>query len=727
VGLRTQPVLLRRAGVLVVLDAAGPHLPRVLHWGADLGELTPADLATLPGAAYSPPTPQTHSATAPVTLSPSRAQGWAGRPGLTGHRAGAASQPLFTLAAAQVTSSGDRDVVAYRGVDAHAQLEVAGELELTADGVLRHRQRLTSTAAADAEPYVVDELITLLPVSEHAAELLDHGGRWGGEGYPQRHALAQGSWLREQRRGRTGHDAPLLLMAGTAGFGHRHGEVWGVHLAWSGDQRYIAQRLDTGATLLGAAELYGAGEVRLGAGESVTTPWVYGVWSGRGIDGATARLHAMLRRRPEHPRTPRPILLNTWEAVYFDHSFERLAALADVAAEIGVERFVIDDGWFGSRRSDRSGLGDWYVSADVWPAGLGPIATHVRERGMEFGLWVEPEMINPDSELAREHPDWILGTAGRTPPPQRSQQVLDLGAPGAYDHLLARLSELVAEYDVRYLKWDHNRDTADPVHRAGPRADRPALHEQIAAAYRLMDELKARNPGLEIESCASGGARTDYGVLEHTDRVWASDCSDPLERVRIVSALSTLVPLELIGAHVAAGRSHTTGRMSDLGLRMAVALFGHSGLEWDLSETTAAERARLAQWIALVKRERALLHTGELVRVDRPADPGTSLLGVVAPGAGAALFLFARLASGPRIGDAPVVFAGLDPVRRYRVERLSEFEAAEVEQSKAAAPVLVEASGAVLMTTGIGAPGLLPEQAVVYRLAAVSAGGGPYI
>jgi alpha-galactosidase len=337
---------------------------------------------------------------------------------------------------------------------------------------------------------------------------------------------------------------------------------------------------------------------------------------------------------------------------------------------------------------------------------------------MDFGLWFEPEMVNPDSELARAHPDWIIGAAGRMPPPQRNQQVLDLGRPEAYDYLLDRISELVAAYDIAYLKWDHNRDTADPVHRAGPRAGHAALHEQIHAAYRLMAELKSRHRGLEIESCASGGARIDYGVLEHTDRVWPSDCSDPIERVRIVSSLATLLPFELIGAHVASARSHVTGRVSDLGLRMAVATFGHSGIEWDLTETTPDDRRRLAEWITFVKATRSLIHSGRLVRVDRPEDAETRLLGTVAQDGAAALFLFVRLATSPRIGDAPVVFAGLDPARTYAVDRVPVFEAAGVRQPKGAATATLTATGRQLMTTGIAAPGLLPEQAVVYRLSA---------
>ncbi len=699
---------LRRAGVLVGLDVGGPHLPRVVHWGADLGELTDADFAALPDGGYQPPTPETRDADVPLTLSPSRAHGWAGWPGLTGHRDGQASQPLFTLAAWSTTSSELGDRFSYRGVDTAAELQLDGELWLTVDGVVRHRQTLTSLATAGAAPYVVDDLIGLLPVSEHARDVLDYCGRWSNEAQPQRGQLGQGSWVREQRRGRTGPDSPLLLTLGSAGFDHRSGEVWGVHLGWSGDQRYLAQRLNTGSTVLGAGEMFGAGEIILGAGESLTTPWLYGVWSDRGLDGASARLHQMLRRRPEHPKHPRPIVLNTWEAVYFEHSFERLAALADVAADVGVERFVIDDGWFGSRRNDRSALGDWYVSSEVWPDGLGPIAAHVRARGMDFGLWFEPEMVNPDSDLAREHPDWVLGTPGRMPPPMRSQQVLDLGHPDAFDHLLQRISALVAEYEIAYIKWDHNRDTWDPVHRGGPKAGRPALHDQILAGYRLMAELKRRHPGLEIESCSSGGARIDYGVLEHTDRVWASDCSDPIERVAIVGGVSTLLPFELIGAHVASARSHTTGRVHDLGLRLAIAVFGHSGIEWDITDTSAQERAHLRRWASLVKSVRALLHTGELVRVDRPADPGTALYGVVAPDKSGALFGFVRLNTAPRYGSAPVVFAGLDPDRRYRVARLRMAEDSQ--------PEAVVAKGSVLMRAGLPGPALPPAQAVLYQL-----------
>lgn len=717
---------LRRAGVLVVLDTAGPYLPAIVYWGEDLGELSGADIEALPMMVRLSESRRPSDPVAPLVLSPTRAQGWTGWPGLTGHRNGMASQPLFSLAGVSLSEAGGGDHLSYRGVDEAAALVLDGELELAPDGVLRHRQTLTSKAGAGTEPYTVDDLLSLFPVPAEAVEVLDFAGRWADEAQPQRHDLSQGTWLREQRRGRTGPDTPLLLCAGSSGFGYRQGDVWGVHLGWSGDQRYLAQRLNTGATLIGAGEILAAGEVVLGPGEAITTPWAYAVYSGRGLDGATARLHAMLRRRPGHSSKRRPILLNTWEAVVFDQSYDRLAELAEVAASVGVERFVIDDGWFGSRRGDSSGLGDWYVSDDVWPQGLGPMVEHVRSLGMDFGLWFEPEMVNPESDLVRAHPEWVLGTPGRWPPVQRNQQVLDVSHPDAFAFILGRLSSLVGEHHIDFIKWDHNRDIADPVHRSGPRAGLPAVRDQTLATYRLMDELRRRYPWLEIESCSSGGARVDLGVLERTDRVWASDCIDPIERVRIVQGLATLVPLEMIGAHVASGRSSSTGRRHDLSLRLIVALFGHQGIEWDITAASAEERRALARWVALAKSLRPLLHSGELVRADRADEDGTSLFGVVAGDRSEAVFAFVRSSTSPYTAAPSLRLAGLAPSLRYSVRRVPLGGTGPGETGPVGydrydhrpGPEGTAVLGSVLMGPGLSAPDLPPERAVLLHLEA---------
>jgi alpha-galactosidase len=279
--------------------------------------------------------------------------------------------------------------------------------------------------------------------------------------------------------------------------------------------------------------------------------------------------------------------------VYFDADPGKLRALADEAAALGIERFVLDDGWFQGRRSERSGLGDWYVDRQVWPEGLRPLVDHVRSLGMEFGLWFEPESISPDSDLVRNHPDWLLATGGRVPPLSRLQQVLDLGHPEAWEYLLERLDALLTEYDIGFVKWDMNRDIVDGGH--SPKGE-PGVHRQTEALYALLDELRRRHPGVEIESCAGGGGRVDLGILERTDRVWASDTNDPLERQAIQRWTGLLLPPELLGAHVGAEHAHTTGRAHSLAFRAGTALFGHFGVELDLTrtdpaETTAARRS----------------------------------------------------------------------------------------------------------------------------------------
>ena len=288
------------------------------------------------------------------------------------------------------------------------------------------------------------------------------------------------------------------------------------------------ERMLPGATTIGGGELLLPGEITLAEGESYATPWVYlaaaeAVWT-------TCRpsFTATCARCPHTPRSPRPVNLNVWEAVYFRHDFSKLTALADAAADLGVERFVLDDGWFAGRRTDQAGLGDWWVDEDVWPDGLHRLVDYVRGRGMQFGLWIEPEMVNPDSDLYRAHPDWILAAGHRVPPLQRHQLVLDLTRPEVTGYLLERIGGLLAEYEISYVKWDCNRDIVDAG--SGARSGAPAAHEQAVAVYALLDELRRRHPGVEWESCAAGGGRVDLAILERVQRVWTSDMTDALAR-----------------------------------------------------------------------------------------------------------------------------------------------------------------------------------------------------
>ena len=705
-------IALSGGGVSLVLDARGPALPEILHWGPDLGPLDGAG-ARFPDALPEPGTP----------LIPSPGAGWFGRPVLSGHRDGtwrpvrfALTEPVLVRRGAEGHEPGSVSTkvggtVIVRAADAEAGLALESELELTAHGVLRVRHTLTNTDA-DQAPYTVDRLTALLPVPARAVEVLDFAGRWARERSPQRAPIRQGAWARESRRGRTGFDAGLLV-AGTEGFGFRSGQVWAVHTAWSGNHVQYVERLADGGAVLGGGELLEPGEIRLTAGQSYQSPWIYFGTCDGGLDGLSARFHRMLRSRAGHPATPRPVTLNIWEAVYFDQSAERLLELADKAAAIGVERFVVDDGWFRHRRTDNAGLGDWYVDETVWPHGLHPLVERVRKHGMQFGLWFEPEMVNPDSDLARAHPDWFLADPGRLPAERRNQQVLDVARPEVYAYLLERINALVNEYRIDYIKWDHNRDLAEPLHGSVPGA-----HAQTVAVYRLLDELRGRHPRLEIESCSSGGARVDLGILERTDRIWASDDIDPVERQSIQRWTSLLIPYELIGAHVGSSPAHTTGRATELSFRAATALFGHAGIEADITGWDEAELGRLAAWIEAYKRLRPLLHAGEIVRVDHP-DPAAWVHGVVATDQARALYAYVQLQTSTYETAAALRFPGLDPEADYELTVLPEVSATpDTWPGWAGEDEVLVLPGRILNEVGVAAPRLVnrPGQAFVVEL-----------
>ena len=709
-------VHLRSSGCSLVLeipalDVTGTSpLPRVVHWGPPLDEGVDAAalvLATSPPIPYAAPDDPIRRRLLPMPV-----DGWRLRPGLRGSRAdGTAWSPLFTARGVEsdVDEQGGGGWILVNAADERAGLWLQTRLTLHPSGVLEVEQSLHNDAGED---YLLAELAATLPIPARALEVLDLTGRWCREHVPQRQHLNMGVWSREGRRGRTGHDSPLVLTAGTEDFRFGTGEVWGVHLAWSGDSLVWAERNPVGVGQVGAAELLAPGEVRLAAGETYTAPRVYAAYSDRGLDGMSAAFHGLVRSRPHHPRTPRPVILNTWEAVYFDHRLDRLSDLADAAARIGVERFVLDDGWFGGRRDDTTGLGDWYVSKDVWPMGLGPLIDHVKSLGMDFGLWVEPEMVNPDSELFRAHPDWILSEPGRLPPTWRSQHAVDLANPLAFDYLLQRLDTLLSDHDIAYLKWDHNRDLVDAGHEG-----RPGVRLQTLALYRLLDELRSRHPGVEIESCASGGGRVDLGILERTDRIWPSDTIDALERQHIQRWTELLVPPELIGMHVGSPLSQTTGRRHSLSFRAATALFGHLGVEWDLTAISAQEAEELAEVIAFHKQVRSLLHGGRVVRVDHP-DVTAQVHGVVAHDRSEAVFAYVQLTSSPTQVSPPVLLSGLESGLRYRVAAVPLAGGPSAQEIAAPAWVAdgIVITGQVLMHAGLQMPVLRPEQAMILHL-----------
>jgi alpha-galactosidase len=693
---------------VVVAESHG--VPVLVHWGAPLGDV---DLDAVCAATERPVAAGALDVVAPLSVVPEHAAGFPGRPGLAGHRRGGAMwAPRFEADHVEQLAGGG---VVVHAVDRLAELSLATQLEI--DDVLRVRCTLVNLASSTR--YLLDGLAVSLPIPPQAQALLTFDGRWTREMHPVRSRWGVGAVVRENRAGRTSHEHPPVLFAGDDGFGEWHGCVWGAHLAWSGNSVVVAEHLPDGRRSFQLAELLHPGEIALAPGERYATPEVVGTFSPGGLTPASWGFHRSVRARAPRRSSPRPVLLNTWEAVYFDHDSEKLEALATRAAAIGVERFVLDDGWFGSRRDDRRGLGDWTVSADAHPQGLTPLIDHVRALGMEFGIWVEPEMVNPDSDVFREHPEWVLVTPGRAPVEGRAQLVLDLARAEAFDHVCARLDALLRDHRIAFVKWDMNRPHADSTGRDGA----AGAHAQALAVERLIDELRARHPQVEFESCASGGGRIDHRVLTRVERVWASDCNDPLERQTIQRGASMLIPPEAMGAHIGPARAHTTGRTHSLPFRAATAMFGHLGLELDLTALGQTELDDLAAVIRIHRQLRDMLHGGDVVRFDPVCDAeGVVALahGVYSPTRDLAIVSYAQMRTAASLVPPALRLPGLSPDAVYDVSpihlprplrTMSRTQPRWLDHG-------IAVTGAQLAAHGLQLPVMNPETALVLRLVA---------
>ena len=682
--------------------------PVVSHWGKQLAaEALSIDLPKLLSEA-------TPHADLDRPLNPGiwreRGRGFFGAPALEGQRDRKDWAPLFQL----VSHRAGDDYLEFTSRDEHAGLEVSVRFEITPQGVLLINEAVKNVGATN---FSLNGLMTWMPLPDRATEAMDFHGRWVKERQPQRQPIRFGTQAREIRDGRSGHGYTIVHLAMTEGTNYSSGEVWGLSLLWSGNTKHAIEKTETGRRAIGAGELLEAGEVVLAAGETYQAPTVAASYSAAGFDGISQQLHAWTRSRVNHAsRTkPRPLTLNVWEAVYFDHRMDKLTELLAVAKEIGVERFVLDDGWFGARRNDWAGLGDWVVSKDVWPEGLLPLSNAVHAAGLEFGLWFEGEMVNPNSDLFRAHPDWILHIPGRTPIEGRHQHVLDITNSEAYEHVLSQVDAVIRENKVDYIKWDHNKLVIDPGHNGIA-----AVHEQTKAIYRMFDELKRRNPGLEIESCSSGGARVDLGMVQHVDRFWGSDCNDALERQYIQRYTGFAIPPEMIGAHIGPTHSHTTGRVHELSFRAITALFGHAGLEWDITETTPEQRVHLANWASYYKANRDLLHSGNVVRIDH-SDPAALVHGVVAADQSRAIFAYVQVDTTDATKPDAVLLRGLNPAGVYRVEAVYPAGKPSVMQIVEPAWLAngIQVSGAVLSEIGVRPPVLRPENALLIEVTRV--------
>jgi alpha-galactosidase len=633
-------------------------------------------------------------------------RGFLGSPMLEGHRNGRDWSSRF-----DVTSfASDGATITFTAVDRDLSLELRGHFTIDSCGILR----IDHTLVNRGEAYTLNGLRYWLPLPDRAVHRLDFFGRWSNERQPQRSKIDVGLFSRETREGRSGHDFTIGLLAMEESSDFAHGEVWSVALAYSGNSLHQIERSYEGESWIGAGEILYPGEVILERDESYVAPTLVASHSINGLDGIASRHHRSLRTRPSHPRRVRPLTLNMWEAIYFNHDEAKVRTIVDAAAEIGIERVVLDDGWFGSRRDDRRGLGDWVISEAVWPNGLKPIADYIRSKGMEFGLWFEGEMVNPDSDLYRSHPEWVLSVSGREQMLWRHELVLDLANAAAFAHIFNQVSAVIGEVGVSYIKWDHNRVLIDADSEGKPR-----YRAQVEAIYRFFDQLKATHPGLEIESCASGGARIDLGMVEHVDRFWTSDNNDALARQSIQRWSAQFLPPELLGTHIGPFPSHQTGRRTPLSMRAATALFGHAGIEWDITSTSDEERRLLKEWATFYKTNRGWMHQGEMIRIDHP-ESTSHLYGVVSEDRSQALFTYVQLTPASSSHPRDLRFRGLDKQRRYRVTAV--FPAGKPQEMARRSPEWfagIEISGGALMEIGLKAPILEPENALLIEIVAV--------
>ncbi len=678
-------------------------VPAVVHHGPHLSDEDVTDLGGLGSRGLARATLDVE---APASLCPEHGSGWHGRPGLKGHRAdGSGWAPRCVLQDVSFQPCLARVVA----IDAESGLEITTEIQAFANSA-RIRLLVRNTATTD---YHLDEVVMTVPVPERAAEVLHLTGYWSHEFQLERLAWPKGAFSYDNRRGRTSHDRVPAVFVGQTGFGENSGDVWGFALGWSGSAISHFERLTDGRRVVQFGELLGPGDVILGPDQTYATPWLETAASARGLNGVSQSFHSSIRSHSVAPKVgkPRPVILNTWEAVYFNHDLETLKQLADRAAEVGGERFVLDDGWFHGRRSDNAGLGDWWVDESVWPDGLEPLINHVTGLGMDFGIWVEPEMVNPNSELFRSHPEWVLSAAGYEPVLGRHQLVLNLGNSDCFNYLLERLDALLASHDVSYVKWDMNRDL---VHASD--WVRAATHDHTLAVYDLIDQLRERHPGVEIESCASGGGRADFEILKRTERVWTSDSNDAFERQRIQRGFSLLMPPEVMGAHIGPPTSHTSRRTHRLSFRAATAFFGHLGIEWNVLTASDSDRELLAGVVAQHKQHRELLHGGTVWRLD-VADPAAIAHMIVAPDQSEALVSYAQMDLPSGTTPLPLRLAGLNLETRYTM-RLLDLGGigAPADRQTDWLDGSIEASGHLLQTVGFQVPNMFPESAIVVHV-----------
>lgn len=514
-------------------------------------------------------------------------------------------------------------------------------------------------------------LSTSLDLPDARYDALYLSGAWARERHIQRRALAPGVTGINSRRGASSHQFNPFLALVRPEANERQGEVYGFSLVYSGNFVAEAEVDQFGTTRVSLGINPFDFSWRLEPGQSFQTPEAVMVYSSEGIGGMSRTFHRLYRTRlcrGVHRDQERPILVNNWEATYFDFNADKIESIAKKGGELGIELFVLDDGWFGKRDSDNCSLGDWIEDRRKLPDGLKDLAERVKQTGLQFGLWFEPEMISPDSDLYRSHPDWCLHVPNHRRTEARDQLILDMSRADVREYLYERLSDIFANVPISYIKWDMNRNMTE-IGSALSSADRQTetAHRYMLGLYELLERLTSEFPHILFESCSGGGGRFDPGMLYYMPQTWTSDDTDGVERLKIQYGTSIVYPVSTMGAHVSAVPNHQVGRKTSLEFRGDVAMSGNFGYELDLTTFTPEEVEIAKAQIASYKEIRGLVQQGDMYRLLSPFEGNeTSWMFVSEDRREALLFYFHVLAE-PNGPLKRVKLEGLDPMLDYRL------------------------------------------------------------
>lgn len=540
--------------------------------------------------------------------------------------------------------------------------------------VITRNVRFEQNAAAKVSLERAMSLSLDLPDMDY--EMVELAGAWARERYVEKRKLKHGIQAVYSLRGCSSANYNPFIALKRPETTERSGEVIGFSLIYSGN--FLAQaEVDTYDTTRITIGIHPESfSWQLGKGDFFETPEAVMVYSENGLNGMSHVFHGLYQSRLVRGKwrdAQRPILINNWEATYFDFEESKILEIAECAKNLGIELFVLDDGWFGKRNNDTSSLGDWYVNLEKLPNGISGLARQIENMGMKFGLWIEPEMINKDSRLYREHPDWVLSVPNRRMSHGRNQYVLDFSREDVIDGIYGQLENIFKDAPISYVKWDMNRSMTEVYSQAAPPDEQGTImHRYILGVYRLYEKLIARFPDILFESCASGGSRFDPGMLYYAPQCWTSDDTDAVERLKIQYGTSMVYPISSMGAHVSAAPNHQLHRNTSLSMRGNVACFGAFGYELDITKLTEEEKEMIKEQVSFMKRYRKLLQYGKFYRLASPFDGNVTAWMVVDKEQKTALVGYYRILQ--RVNDAyhKIKLQGLNKDYCYHVTVLDE-------------------------------------------------------